>query len=99
MLCELCQSEAAHNFHHLIPRTLHTNKWFKKRYTRQQLARGLDLCRGCHRAVHRLIPSQKELGRHFNTRRKLLDHPKVGKYVAWKRRRAGANRRPEPGKS
>jgi hypothetical protein len=29
MLCELCQSEDAHNFHHFIPRTLHTNKWFK----------------------------------------------------------------------
>ena len=29
MLCELCYSEVVHNFHHYIPRTLHSNKWFK----------------------------------------------------------------------
>ena len=26
MLCRLCQCEAAYNFHHFIPRTLHSNK-------------------------------------------------------------------------
>ena len=90
VLCELCGAEAAHNFHHLIPRTLHTNKWFKRQYTRKELSRGLELCRACHRSVHRLIPDEKELGRHFNTPDKLLAHPEVGKYVAWKRKRGGA---------
>jgi hypothetical protein len=88
MLCELCQAEDAHNFHHLIPRTLHTNKWFKRRYTREQMQVGLELCKSCHSAIHHLIPDEKELGRDYNTREKLLAHPEVGKYVAWKRRRS-----------
>ena len=28
-LCELCEAEEVYNFHHFIPRTLHSNKWFK----------------------------------------------------------------------
>ncbi len=39
MLCELCECEEAHNFHRFIPRTLHTNKWFKKRYAREEMRR------------------------------------------------------------
>jgi hypothetical protein len=88
MLCELCQSEDAHNFHHFIPRTLHTNKWFKKRYTRAEMREGMNLCKACHRAIHDLIPDEKELGRDYSTREKLLAHPEVGKFVKWKRGRA-----------
>jgi hypothetical protein len=87
MLCELCQSEDAHNFHHFIPRTLHSNKWFKKRYTREQMREGLNLCKSCHQAIHDLIPDEKELGRHYNTMEKLLAHPQVAGYVKWKKER------------
>ena len=52
----------AHNFHHLIPRTVHTNKWFKKRYTREQMREGINVCTSCHHAIHALIPDEKELG-------------------------------------
>lgn len=85
MLCELCQCEEAYNFHHFIPRTLHLNKWFKKRFSREELQRGMGLCKSCHRAIHDLIPKEKELGRHYNTREKLLAHPRVSAYVQWKR--------------
>jgi hypothetical protein len=88
MLCELCCCEEADNFHHLIPRTLHGNKWFKKRFTREQMRRGIRVCRDCHKAIHDLIPDEKELGRHYNTLEKLLDHPGVAKYVDWKRNKA-----------
>jgi hypothetical protein len=87
MLCELCKSEAAHNFHHFIPRTLHTNKWFKKRYTREQMRKGIKVCKSCHEAIHDLIPDEKELGRHYNTLEKLLARPQVAGYVKWKRER------------
>ena len=86
MLCELCEVEESSSFHHLIPRTLHTNRWFKARYSREELSRGLRLCSGCHGMIHELIP-EKQLGREFNTADKLTAHPKIGKYVAWKRRR------------
>ena len=87
MLCELCYSEDVHNFHHFIPRTLHSNKWFKKRYTRKQMQEGMSLCKSCHDAIHELIPDEKKLGRHYNTMEKLLAHPQVAGYVKWKRER------------
>jgi hypothetical protein len=86
-LCELCEAEAAHNFHHFIPRTLHANKWFKKRYTRQQMRQGMNVCKVCHAAIHDLIPDEKELGRSYHTREKLLAHPKIAGYVKWKQGR------------
>ena len=90
MLCELCRSEEAHNFHHLIPRTLHGNKWFKKRFTREEMRSGINVCRQCHRTIHDLIPSEKELGRQCPTLEMLLSHPEVARYVEWKARRAGS---------
>jgi len=91
-LCELCQVDAVHNFHHFIPRTLHSNKWFKRRYTRAEMQEGSQVCKSCHAAIHDLIPDEKELGRHYNTLEKLLAHPEVSKYVAWKRRGSKRNR-------
>ncbi len=88
-LCELCESELAHNFHHFIPRTLHANKWFKKRYTRDQMQEGIDVCKSCHAAIHDLIPDEKELGKHYNSKKRLLAHPKVAGYVKWKRKKDG----------
>jgi hypothetical protein len=32
---------------------------------------------------------EKELGRFYNTRDKLLAHPQFANYLAWKRRRSG----------
>lgn len=86
MLCELCQCDEAYNFHHFIPRAVHGNKWFKKRFTREQMQSGMHVCKQCHRALHDLV-GEKELGRHYHTREKLLNCPAVARYVAWKRRR------------
>ena len=56
---------------------------------REEMRVGLKLCKSCHRTIHDLIPDEKELGRHYNTRAKLLDHPQVAGYVKWKRARGG----------
>ncbi len=80
--CALCNRVAKLTFHHLIPRTLHANKWFKKRYTREQMGEGLDVCRECHGAVHQFI-DEKELGRDYHTKELLLAHPQVARFVAW----------------
>lgn len=89
MLCELCQSEEVFNFHHFIPRTLHSNKWFKKRFTRQQMQRGLQICKTCHATIHDLVPDEKELGRHYHSRELLLAHPQIQNYVRWQQKRHG----------
>ena len=86
--CELCGRVTVDgNRHHLIPRTCHGNKWFKKRFTREQMAVTVDLCRDCHKAIHKFVPSEKELGREYNTLEKLLAHADIAKFVAWVRKR------------
>ncbi len=92
-LCELCQCAEAYNFHHFIPRTLHSNKWFKRRFTRQEMQQGMEVCQACHSAIHDLIPDEKELGRNYNTREKLLDHPQLQGFVRWKRQKARNKRK------
>ncbi|MEL6672938.1 MAG: hypothetical protein AAFR61_12125 [Bacteroidota bacterium] len=85
--CELCERKvAATTAHHLIPRTLHSNKWFKKRYTREQMSQTIDLCRDCHRQVHRFIP-HKLLGREFNEVAKIKAHPQMGPFIEWIKKR------------
>ncbi len=85
--CELCQRLEPLTFHHLIPRTLHSNKWFKKNYSREELQQGLELCRECHSTVHKFL-DEKTLGRHYNTRAKLLDHREISTFVKWVSRRS-----------
>jgi len=81
--CALCKREEIQlTFHHLIPRTLHKNKWFKKRHSREQMREGIDTCKNCHKAIHKFI-SEKEMGRNYNTLEKLLAHPQVNKFVEW----------------
>jgi len=80
--CELCRRRKPLTFHHLVPRTLHSNRWFKKNFTREQMQQGLNLCSSCHRTVHKFL-TEKELGRNYNTREKLLEHEKIGSFVRW----------------
>ena len=46
----------------------------------------IPVCRDCHRSIHDLIPSEKELGRDYNTVEALLAHAELGKFVAWVRK-------------
>ena len=69
--------------HHLIPRMCHRNQWFQKRFSREQMQTTVPLCRDCHRAIHRLIPREKELGSNYHTIDLLLAHPEIGKFVRW----------------
>jgi len=83
MKCELCGRENVLTFHHLIPVTLHKNKWFKKNFTRDEMREGINICKNdCHKQIHKLIP-EKEMGKYYNTLSKLLNHSKVKKYIKW----------------
>lgn len=62
MKCQLCGRENELNFHHLIPTSQHSNKWFKKNHTSEQLQKGIYICeKDCHSEIHKLIP-EKEMG-------------------------------------
>lgn len=85
MVCELCQNGPVWDFHHFIPRTLHKKKRFQRQYTKEQLAKGLNLCKMCHNTIHDMA-TERELGESWNTKKLLLEHPEIGKYVRWKRK-------------
>lgn len=89
--CALCSRNLDLTFHHLIPKTLHSKKWFKKNFTADQLNLGLMLCRDCHDAIHRFIP-EKDLGKTYNTEEKLKAHAKVASFVSWVSTRGGRHK-------
>jgi len=82
-LCVLCGVDEVYSRHHLIPKTVHSNKWFKKNFSREQMNETISICRQCHSMINTLDP--KEIGRNFNTIEKLLEHPTLAKYIAWKK--------------
>ncbi len=86
--CELCGrvTKRGTTEHHLIPRTCHKNKWFKKRFPREQMNETIGLCRDCHHTIHEFIPSEKELGRHYNTLDKLTSNEDIARYLQWIRK-------------
>jgi hypothetical protein len=84
--CTLCGRATKLTFHHLIPKTCHSNKWFKKNFSQQEMkTRGIYLCRQCHSFIHRQF-SAKELGRSYNTLEALLQDNKIQKFLVWVRK-------------
>jgi len=84
--CALCGSERSITFHHLIPRSCHRNKWFKKNFDKTDMkARGIDICRRCHSFIHRKF-SEKSLGRELNTLDKILENETMTAYLKWARK-------------
>lgn len=82
MECELCNRIKPLQFHHLIPKKNHKNKWFKKRFSRDEMNSGIDICKDCHKNIHRHI-EHKSLGREYNTKDLLLTHPEIVKFTIW----------------
>ena len=81
--CALCESPYRLTFHHLIPKTCHSNKWFRKHFgVADMRERGVVLCRKCHSFIHKKF-SEKYLGRELNTLDKLQQNEQVAKYVKW----------------
>ncbi|MEM7734759.1 MAG: hypothetical protein AAF267_03130 [Deinococcota bacterium] len=82
-ICDLCEREQLLTYHHLIPRTNHSNKWFKKNFDKRDMThRGLWLCRACHKMIHKTF-AEKELGRHYNTLSALAQAPQIARFVDW----------------
>jgi predicted metal-binding protein len=88
-MCEFCRCEESYNFHHFIPRTLHTNKWFQKNHSREEMQHGINVCKQCHSMIHDTITSEKKLGRSYNSLDKLLGQKTLAAYVRWKRKKHG----------
>jgi hypothetical protein len=82
-LCALCGRAKELTFHHLIPRTCHSNKWFKKNFSFDEMKKGgISICHDCHNFIHQQY-SEKELGRTYNTKESLLKNIKVQEFTNW----------------
>jgi len=72
--------------HHLIPRKMHRRTHFKKRYSKQVLMVGIDLCQLCHRGIHKLY-NEMTLARKYTikyaSKEKLLADEEVRKHIEW----------------
>jgi len=80
--CPLCQRHCLLTFHHLIPRKLHRRERFKKRYTKADLNRGVDICRLCHNGIHDLY-DELTLGQRFTSLACLQQDEPLQKHFAW----------------
>jgi len=81
--CALCDREKELTFHHLIPKKNHSKNWCKRMFTKIEMkTRGIHVCRDCHSAIHRFI-SHVDLGKIYNTKKMLMTHPEIRKFVTW----------------
>lgn len=90
--CALCHRNTALTWHHLIPRKLHRRKHFQRNFNRAQLCAGINICRQCHRGLHKLF-DEMHLGKNLFTLDLLQADPAVSRHVAWvARQRVAPNR-------
>ncbi|OHX68415.1 hypothetical protein [Flammeovirga pacifica] len=81
--CALCEKNTTLTFHHLIPKSNHKNKWFRKNFELKEMReKGIMVCRKCHSFIHK-SHSEKELGKNLNSLEKLLEERQIKKYVDW----------------
>ena len=81
-ICCFCQRETDLTFHHLIPRKVHRRSHFKKNFNKEELNVGIDVCRQCHRVIHKSY-NEMELAKSFNTIEKITAEPLLTKQFQW----------------
>lgn len=83
--CCLCGRDTELTFHHLIPRKVHRRAYFRKRVARTELQAGIDLCRLCHKGLHRLY-DEMTLAKRLNSAQALRKDPAIERHVQWVRK-------------
>lgn len=81
-LCAGCCQPRQLTFHHLIPKKLHRRTHFRRRYSKAQLNVGIEVCRDCHKGIHRLY-DEMTLAKQFGSPEQLLGDPALQKHFAW----------------
>lgn len=86
--CDLCGRvlKQSTTSHHLVPRAVHRKKRFQRRFTKVEMRTTVELCRDCHRAIHELVPDEKEIAHSYYTLDLLRDHPAIAKFLGWVRK-------------
>ncbi len=83
--CQLCQRNVELTFHHLIPRKSHKIKFIRKKHAQLNLnTYGINICRDCHKMIHKTI-NHKQLALSYFSKEMLLQNPQILKFVKWVR--------------
>jgi|TARA_B100000700_G_scaffold74600_1_gene83356 hypothetical protein len=61
---------------------MHRRNYFKKRYSKTELAAGIMVCRQCHNGIHRFY-DEMTLAKTFSTPASLKADPRLSEYFAW----------------
>lgn len=61
---------------------MHRRTFFKKNYSKQELAQGVDVCLKCHSGIHKTY-DEMQLAKHFNTLTLLQNDEKLATHFAW----------------
>ena len=80
--CPLCGRRAPMTFHHLVPRKTHRRTRIARRFSREELAAGIDVCELCHRAIHR-FHDELTLARELNTLEALRSDEALARHARW----------------
>ena len=80
--CPLCRRECHLTFHHLIPKKLHRRTFFRKNFTRDELNRGIAICRACHNGIHRLH-DEMSLAKHLDSLHALQADDVLRRHFEW----------------
>jgi len=80
--CGLCKQVRTLEFHHLIPRKVHRRNFFRKNFSKEELNRGVWICRLCHKGIHKTY-SELDLAKNFNSLSRLATDPIIMRHVKW----------------
>jgi hypothetical protein len=81
-VCPLCHRQVDLTFHHLIPKKMHRRTYFKKNYSKPELAQGIDICRKCHTGLHKTY-DEMQLAKQFSTIEAIIADPALSIHFAW----------------
>lgn len=80
--CPCCSRTVPLTFHHLVPKKMHRRNRYKKQYSRENLNRGVYVCRRCHKGIHRIF-DELTLAEKFNSLETLLLDERLAKHFRW----------------
>ncbi|MFT7139021.1 MAG: hypothetical protein ACI9B8_001439 [Sulfitobacter sp.] len=80
--CPCCKRGLALTFHHLIPKKMHRRDRFKKHFSKQELNRGVYICRQCHVGIHKAY-DQMTLAKYFAEFSFILEDEDLQRHFHW----------------
>ncbi len=61
---------------------MHRRMYFKKHYSKPELAAGINICRQCHNGLHKRF-TEMELAKKLNTLAAIQNQPALSEYFKW----------------